>query len=283
MQAIGFYSNTERDKSLVTTAALVRYAVARGCTAYVEDEMLPALAGTGALPAEGRLGERADFIAVLGGDGTILRAAQLAARFDKPLIGFNLGNLGYLTDVEGAEATAALNEVLEGRYTVEKRMMLVVTVDGQAEASPMLALNDVCITRGVRLRMIGCRVHVNDDYIDTYHADGLIVCTPTGSTAYSLSAGGAILKPALEAMAITPVCPHALYARSLIVAADDVVRITTLEEEPSDVTLSLDGQSVCAIGQNATIRVTRAKQCTRILKTNKHGFYDILRAKMLAK
>jgi len=283
MQNIGFIPNIDRDQNLETTKALVRFAVANGHKAYIDDALYPLLANTGATAAEGDLGKCADFFVVLGGDGTILHAAQYAAMHDKPLIGFNLGNLGYLTDVEGTEAEVALGQVLAGHYNTEKRMMLEVSIEGSVTEAPMLALNDVCITRGARSKMIGCRVFVNDDYIDTYHADGLIVCTPTGSTAYNLSAGGPILKPELEAIAITPICPHTLYARASVISAEDVITIQTLANAPEDVTLSLDGHNTRPIGKNATIRVTRSAQYTTILKTNQLGFYDILRTKMLGK
>jgi len=281
MQKIGFSSNATRDRGLLTTRALIQFVLSKGCEAYIDDALYPHLADTGVRPANGSLGICADFIVALGGDGTVLHAAQQAAMHNKPLIGFNLGTLGYLTDASGEDAAQALQTVLDGQYQTEKRMMLEVTIDGFTPEAPLIALNDVCLTRGSRFKMIGCRVSVNDDYIDTYHADGIVVCTPTGSTAYSLSAGGPILKPALEAIALTPICPHALYARSSVVSAEDIITLHTLENASCDAVLSMDGQNICAVGPDTAVRVTRSKLYTTILKTNKLGFYDILRSKML--
>jgi len=282
MQNIGFYPNIDRDRGLAKTRALICYVIAQGRRAYIDDAFYPALADTGVLPAEGTLGAKADCIVVLGGDGTILHAAQLAAVHNKSLIGFNLGNLGYLTDADADGAEAALGKVLAGAYTMEKRMMLNVEIEGFTPDSPLFALNDVCVVRGALSKMVGCRVFVNDDYIDTYHADGVIVCTPTGSTAYSLSAGGPILKPDSDMLAVTPICPHALYARSSVVSAEDSVTIRTVENaEASPMLVSVDGRSICTIGGNTAIRVTRSPLYTTILRTTTLGFYDILRSKML--
>jgi len=283
MQNIGFYPNIDRDCNLAATRALINFVIAHGRTAYVDDAFYPQLRDTGVLPANGKLGEKSDCIVVLGGDGTILHAAQFAAVHNKPLIGFNLGNLGYLTDADAEGAEAALGNVLDGLYKSEKRMMLNVEIEGFTPATPLFALNDVCVVRGALSKMVGCLVFVNDDYIDTYHADGVIVCTPTGSTAYSLSAGGPILKPDSDMLAVTPICPHALYARSSVVSAEDTVTIRTVENTTGDVLVSMDGRSICAVGGNSTIRVTRSTLYTTILRTNILGFYDILRSKMLGK
>jgi len=281
MRKIGFIPNTKHDISFAATRALIQIARAQGAEPFVSDALYPALSDAPVCPANGELGEKVDFFVVLGGDGTVLRAAQYAAPYDKPLIGFNLGNLGYLTDAEGADAALSLQQVLAGSYKPEKRLMLAVEIDGLALSAPLTALNDVCVTRGALSKMIGCHVYVNDDYIDTYHADGLIVCTPTGSTAYNLSAGGPILKPELEAMAITPVCPHKLYAKSSVIPAHDVVVIRMADDAPEDVTVSMDGRNVCTVGKNAIIRVKRSAHDATILRTNELGFYDILRSKML--
>lgn len=281
MKKIGFIPNIERDKELATTKELLLFVKSRGCESFVSQEVYDKIgSGYGAAVSE-NMENDVDFFVVLGGDGTILQAAKTAAVHDIPLIGVNAGNLGYLTDVEKSGAKAALDLLLGGQYKLEKRMMLEAEIEGVKADKPQIALNDVCVARGMPLKQIDLEIYINGSYIDTYSADGIIVCTPTGSTAYNLSAGGPILKPDSEMIAITPICPHMLHARSSVISSEDIIEIRVPENTAKDIIVSLDGQNIELKGNK--IKITRSELYTTIVKTSDLSFYDILRQKMMGK
>ncbi|MDR1914258.1 MAG: NAD(+)/NADH kinase [Clostridiales bacterium] len=253
IKKIGIITNPEKDTNLAFTRELTGWIQDFACEAVIGDNIF----------------EDSDAIFVLGGDGTILRAAGRAAVRRKPLLGVNLGRLGYLTDVDRPDAKRALTALLKGEYRIEKRMMLRI------EDSDLLALNDVCITRSSG-KLIGIQLYINDEFIDEFRADGLIIATPTGSTAYTLSAGGPILKPDVEMIAITAICPHSLSLRPWVVSANDTVRVMA-----SDARLMVDGENIGCLEQKQNIVVCRSEHITEIIKTTTLGFYEILRRKML--
>lgn len=223
-----------------------------------------------------------EFVVVLGGDGTILEASHASAKNDTPLLGINLGTLGFLTDVEISEAETAIAKALEGDYKLESRMMLDVTIFYETgENKTYSALNDVCVARGGLAKVVNLEVHVNNDYLDTYRADGLLVTSSTGSTAYNLSAGGPILKADAKIMAVTPICPHTLYARSIVLDSDDVVTITSLDKFRDDMMVSIDGKTVHFLKEGEHVKITKSVYTTKLIKTNNNGFYDVLREKMV--
>lgn len=281
LKKIGFIPNVERDKDLTTTKELLRFVKTRGCQSFVTKEICDKIGDGYDVTVSEHMEHDVDFFLVLGGDGTILHAAKTAAVHDIPLIGVNVGNLGYLTDVEKSGAKNALDMVFGGQYKLEKRMMLEAETEGCAFGGTQIALNDVCVSHGASLRQIEFEILINGEYIDTYSADGIIVCTPTGSTAYNLSAGGPILRPDSEMIAITPICPHTLHARSSVMSSEDIIEIKTPESMAKDIVISLDGQNIMSTGYN--IKIRRSKFYTTIIKTNKLGFYDILRQKMMGK
>ena len=211
--------------------------------------------------------EQADFWIVLGGDGTMLGAAHKAALLGVPLLGINLGNLGFLTDAEKDDGLRALEDVLEGRYEVEPRLML--------SYAGGLALNDVVVASDGRLSTFS--VYVDGMHMDDIRADGIIVATPTGSTAYNLSAGGPILAPYGEMIAITAICPHSLSVRPWVVPATDEIRIIPTH----DANLLIDGEKCGIISASADIAISRAEVNAKIIKTSATHFYDVLRRKKI--
>ena len=211
----------------------------------------------------------ANFWVVLGGDGTMLRAAQTASKYDIPLIGINLGTVGFLTDVERSEGLHALSQVLDNNYKMEKRLML----DIMSDAGKHTALNDVIIGTTGGLKHFD--ISVNGQHLDTVRCDGVLVATPTGSTAYNLSANGPILIPGGNMFVVTPICPHSLSARPLVVGASDIVTIT-----PHQAThLNVDG-SISA-STSASISIKKAPVYTSIIKTTNVDFHTVLRVKKL--
>ena len=277
---IGFVKNIEKDPTLQETKKMVDFVLKKGCEVYVSEnfsDVHPDVIAT----SSSEMYKSVDFVVVIGGDGTILRVARSAAIFDTPILGINFGTLGYLADVEKINAIDAIEKVLNGDFTIENRMMLEPYVErGCVSHEINLALNEVCITNSVCSRMIKLSVEVNGEYFDTFRADGIIVSTPTGSTAYNLSAGGPILSPHTELMTITHICPHTLYARPFVIDGNDVVRIR-VQSNYNNVQMSCDGQSTVQMKNDDVIIVKKSRYVTRIIKTTNMNFYDILRRKMV--
>ena len=277
---IGFVTNIEKDPTLQETKKMVDFVLKKGCEVYVSEnfsDVHPDVIAT----SSSEMYKSVDFVVVIGGDGTILRVARSAAIFDTPILGINFGTLGYLADVEKINAIDAIEKVLNGDFTIENRMMLEPYVErGCVSHEINLALNQVCITNSVCSRMIKLSVEVNGEYFDTFRADGIIVSTPTGSTAYNLSAGGPILSPHTELMTITHICPHTLYARPFVIDGNDVVRIR-VQSNYNNVQMSCDGQSTVQMKNDDVIIVKKSRYVTRIIKTTNMNFYDILRRKMV--
>ena len=277
---IGFVTNIEKDPTLQETKKMVDFVLKKGCEVYVSEnfsDVHPDVIAT----SSSEMYKSVDFVVVIGGDGTILRVARSAAIFDTPILGINFGTLGYLADVEKINAIDAIEKVLNGDFTIENRMMLEPYVErGCVSHEINLALNEVCITNSVCSRMIKLSVEVNGEYFDTFRADGIIVSTPTGSTAYKLYAGGPILSPHTELMTITHICPHTLYARPFVIDGNDVVRIR-VQSNYNNVQMSCDGQSTVQMKNDDVIIVKKSRYVTRIIKTTNMNFYDILRRKMV--
>ncbi|MDH7576234.1 MAG: NAD(+)/NADH kinase [Bacillota bacterium] len=226
------------------------------------------------------LGEQVDMIISLGGDGTLLGTARRTAGTGVPILGVNMGHLGFLTDLEMPDLFPGLERVLRGDYEIEERMMLAIEV--RREGLPVAryaALNDAAITKGPLSRIIRLETYVGDEYLATYRADGIIVATPTGSTAYSLSAGGPIVSPDLEVMIVTPICPHTLYARPFIVAERQTIRII-FKSNSTDVMLTIDGQLGFPLQKKDQILVRKAEVRTRLVKLRKRTFFEVLRLKL---
>jgi NAD+ kinase len=219
--------------------------------------------------------ERPDLVLSLGGDGTMLRAAQRAHAADAPLLGVNLGLLGYLTEVEKGEAVAALERVLAGDFEMEERMMLACEVDGGS----FVGLNEVLVERAARQRMLHLGVEVGGERLASFDADGLLVATPTGSTAYALSAGGPIVDPKSECLVVVPVNAHMVFSRPFVLSPNEVVEIT-VEQARVEAQLSVDGAQGCAVPAGRPVVVKRHSRRLRLVRLSGPGFLERLRAKL---
>jgi NAD+ kinase len=216
---------------------------------------------------------------VLGGDGTLLNAAR-RLRGRAPLLGVNLGRLGFLTELEIFELYQELPAVLSGRYRLDARLMIEARVWREGRLiDEQTALNDLVITKGPFARLILCALHLNGRPVDTYHADGLIVATPTGSTAYSLSAGGPLVDPALDALVITPVCPHTLYSRSMVVSPREEVTVE-LPGVHHATMLTADGQAGTELRAGDRVEIRRSPERAVLLRRPGWSFYEVLRRKL---
>jgi len=259
---------------------LAAFLVANGHEVVIEAETARSapLSGYACAPPE-TLGTRADVAIVVGGDGTMLSIARRLAPFDVPLIGINQGRLGFLTDIPITQMEPMLAELLGGRYVEERRTLLaaeVVRADGTRDGA--FALNDVVLNRGGGGTMIECAVEIDGRFVYSMRADGIIVATPTGSTAYALSAGGPILDPQVQAFALVPVAPHALTHRPIAVA--DTATIALTLERGRDAALHCDGQAHFALAEGERITVKRAPHAARFLHPEGHDYFAMLREKL---
>jgi NAD+ kinase len=224
-----------------------------------------------------------DMVVVLGGDGTLLSVADCigAAGSGIPMLGVNFGSLGFLTEVTLPELYPSLEAAITDAARVEDRMMLRATTlrRGQPSADH-IALNDVVVTKGARSRMIDLSVSIGDEFVTRVKADGLIVATPTGSTAYNLAAGGPIVQPTLDALLLTPIAPHTLTNRPIVIPASSPVRIQPLMEERDEVFVTFDGQAGFQLQAGDEIRVCRADQVLRLIRPSTRSYFEVLREKL---
>ena len=290
MKTVGLLVNIEKLRGDPEVGRLARDAVALLASRRVDAVVNRESAQTLGLPDLGvpaaDLAARAEMLVVFGGDGTILHAARQAARDGIPILGVNLGGFGFLAEVHDRAVDDALLRVLAGDYRVDERMMLQAqirrdTAAGGREgiARELLALNDIVVTKSGYARLLRIRTDINNDHLATHLADGLIVATPTGSTAYSLSAGGPILHPGLDAIVVTPICAHTLNARAVVLSGDEAV---TIRVEPTGApsVLTVDGQEGEPLEPDDVVRVARAPYRTRLVRLGRTDFYRMLRTKL---
>lgn len=231
------------------------------------------------LPDFKALGRQASLLLVFGGDGTILRVARGLDGSRIPVLGVNAGRLGFLTDVQAHQLDKALQQVWEGRVFLDDRQMIEMTLGSTPRAERLRALNDVTITRVSESRMIELDVRVDGESLTRYRCDGLIISTPTGSTAYSLSAGGPILHPTAKVLALTPVCPHTLSNRSVIVSLDSTVEVTVLTPR-MELIATADGQVQVSLKEGDVLTLRRSRRLLRLLHLEGSSFFDTLRRKL---
>ena len=227
------------------------------------------------------IGKHIDLAVVVGGDGTMLNAARNIAGFKVPMIGVNRGRLGFLTDIAAAHMLADLGRVLDGDFKSEERLLLAAEVvrDGRGVHTSN-AFNDVVVNKGPLARLIEFESYVNDEFVNSVRADGVIVATPTGSTAYALSAGGPILQPTLPAMVLVPICPHTLSDRPLALSSDSRIEIVMTNTGNQGASVTFDGQSNYSLFDHDRIRVQRAATPVILIHPSRRSHFEVLRAKL---
>jgi NAD+ kinase len=278
---IGFLLKRGKPEARQLAADLARLLSERGCVVAALPDDASAISGARQV-TEAELGSAIDALAVLGGDGTFLYGAALVADHGVPIFGVNLGSLGFITPYARTEAASAITDVVDGRAPIEERIRLAVTIhpakpgDGPPTQARS-AVNDAVLTQRSIARLLDLEARLDGAEIATYKADGIIVSTPTGSTAYTLAAGGPILTPEVQAMVLTPICPHTLTNRPLVFPPDSRLRIRNASG--GSVTLTIDGQWVHELALDASIEVKRAPQPLRIYRSPR-GFFGILREKL---
>ena len=275
---IGKYQSPDVAESVLEIAAALR---ARGHAILIEQGTASSIGVVGGFPVAtyDEIGVSADLAVVLGGDGTMLNTARRLAEHDVPLVGVNQGRVGFLTDIGREEAIVRIGEILAGEYVEETRAMLSAEVlRGGDRVYQTLAVNDVVVNRGELGRMIEFDVSIDDDFVYTQRSDGMIITTPTGSTAYALSANGPILHPSIGAIALVPLCPHALTARP--VTLPDRCRIDIKLLPPHDARVHFDGQTRFDARAGDCVRVGRAPHLIRLLHPRGYSYFAMLREKL---
>jgi NAD+ kinase len=279
MKKVGIIANVEKEKIIPYTGSLKKWLEGKGVRVFLEEE----IAAKMGLPAGFRRDDpvmKFDLIAVIGGDGTMLRAARLVAYHNIPIVGINMGTFGYLTEVNLNESRQAFELILKGDYVTEKRMMLDVSIfRGEDLIGSGIVLNDVVINRGNLSRIVELETAIDQQYLTTYKADGLIISTPTGSTAYSLSAGGPIVFPGKELIIVNPICPHTLTNRPIVIPEDANVQMT-LRTKGAGATATLDGQESYRICPGDVMHVKKSKHVTKLVLSPHRSYGEILRSKL---
>ena len=268
MDRFGIITNMDKDSGLKVTNAICDYLTAHHKTWTTDSASF----------------HTADVLLVLGGDGTFLQAARKYVGCGVPFLGINLGTLGFLTAVEKEDIFGALDCLMGDEYETEPRMLLSGSVCHHGRIiAEKIAVNDVVISRTGFSRLVELKLWINDSLVDIYAADGVIISTPTGSTGYNLSAGGPIVYPKNEVMVITPICPHSLTARSIVVSGDEKVTIEIgrrRKTQKEEAIVTYDGQTALRLESTDRVQIQRAALCVNIIQLKKSNFYEILRNKI---
>lgn len=218
-----------------------------------------------------------DIAVVLGGDGTIIRAAKCAALTDVPVCGINLGKIGFLASADVEEFTGLADDLLNGNYKLDKRMILDASINGGANR---LILNDIAVLRGSYPKMINIAMEVDGEHLDTFMADGVVVATPTGSTAYSLSAGGPVAMPTMEMMLVTPVCAYDMQTRSMVLPSEKTLCISLGKDRNFKAEVSFDGNENVLLSNDDTIKISKSEYAAKLINFGSRSFYGVLRKKL---
>ena len=274
IQRVGILANAGKETAARDSLKLGEWLEKRGISVVYEEEIARVVKGVRGVSHE-ELPRLSDMIVVFGGDGTLLKAARIVKGHDVPILGVNLGAFGFMTVVNLHEIFDTMELILGGYSRTSKRMMLDASIDGKS----LSALNDVVINRGNLSRIVNLETFVDDRYLATFKADGLIISTPTGSTAYSLSTGGPIVFPELDSMIITPICPHTLTNRPVVVPPDCVVKVVLTTREKG-ATVTVDGQDSLVMTSGDAVSISKSDAGVRLFTSPERDYMEVLRGKL---
>ena len=278
MCSFGLFASTMKDKNLKVTREIMSFLDKKKVDYFIDYRIADMLDPSKAV----RDYRNIDVLLVLGGDGTMLSAARTAAKYGTKILGLNMGRMGFLIDTELDDFSTALDRVIHGEYVLENRFMLEATIhtkDGVSTDKTSCALNEAAVFQKQSLKLINIEISVNGNFVYNLFCDGVVVSTPTGSTGYSLSAGGPILTPTLDCMLITPVCAHTLKSRSIVISGDDTVRITHKSQE-NNCSLSLDGQVSFDVFPGNYVEVKKTPYKASFIKFVENNFFSLLNHKL---
>jgi len=280
IKRVGLIVNNEKDKDLNITKKLILCLKKRNVEILVSKNIYENLDNLKGIKIFSPPYEDVDMVFSLGGDGTLLSVARMVAVKGIPICGINLGGLGFLTQIGMHELNKYIKLILEGSFQIEDRMMLSgYILRKDKKIKPFYCLNDIVVAKKLFARLIHVETYINDEYVIHYSADGLVVSTSTGSTAYSLSAGGPIIYPSIKTMIITPICPHTLSARALVVSHKSSIKIVVLSKG-KDVMLTVDGQQGIDLEENDIIKIKKSKYKTKLVTFPEKSFFEVLRKKL---
>jgi NAD+ kinase len=275
MKRIGININTTKDKDGKT----IRY-VKDIVSKYIDDTNI--FIFKDAIGLENVKYNDLDIIIALGGDGTILRTSRILNNSNIPILGVNIGNLGFLSSVELLEFENAMEKFIKDDYYIEDRMMLDCTLPYRDEFAVYTALNDIVVSKGTLARIVKYELHIDNKFYTDFTGDGLIISSPTGSTAYSLSAGGPIIYPNLDVIAVTPICPLSLSMRTIVIGGKSEISIS-IKSEHESIFLTLDGQRAIKLNNYEKILVNVSNKKCRLIKFNDYDYFNILRKKIISR
>lgn len=280
MKTIGIKVNRYKPKAFDVAEKMRQELKKRGVTVYFEPDIAAEMGHPELGLSFQQFAEYVEMVFVLGGDGTLLGVARKIARYRLPILGFNLGHLGFLSEAETGDLSKAIDRVLSGDYVIERRLMIEAEVirNGHVIESGV-ALNDIGIAKGSFGRMITCITYMDGVYLDTYSGDGIIVSTPTGSTAYSLACGGPIVYPGIQTLLLTPICSHMLSSRPMVLPSESVIeiKVTAVHKEMG---ITIDGQIGYDLKEGDVVRVKRSKDFALLIKWQDRSFFDVVRQKL---
>lgn len=284
IKRIGVVLKAHQPDALKTMCELVIWLAARGLTLVggpeIEREAIADQTGCAVTEVEPeKLAANVDLVLVLGGDGTMIATSRLVGDTEVPVLGINFGGLGYLAEFRIEELYTALESILSGNYRLDKRVMLSVELPGEAHQANHRVLNDVVINKSALARIIEIEAYLNGQFVNSFRADGLIVSTPTGSTAYNLSAGGPVIFPSMNAIVITPICPFTLSNRPIVVPDDAVIELC-LKTDKEDVALTLDGQVGFPLKVDDRVVIRKSKTTFNLVQPMNRNYFDVLRDKL---
>lgn len=281
VQSVGILANTHRDNAVQCVGSLLKLLNSYGVTIAVNADLCEALGATDHLGSDEEIG-RSDLVIALGGDGTLLSANRLASPHDTPILGIHAGgpaSFGFLTETTPAGALTAVSAVLEGRYGLDERLMVCCEVLREGRTVERFhGLNELVIR--AHTRMLKMRVTVNETFIATYAADGIIVATPTGSTAYNLAAGGPLVNPSVQTILLTPICPHTLNVRSLLTGVEDAILVELTAESRDMTHLTVDGQLARQVEPGDCILFRRSEHRGRFISLDGANFYQKVQTRL---
>ncbi|MFZ1082780.1 MAG: NAD(+)/NADH kinase [Candidatus Kryptoniota bacterium] len=284
--SIGILGNIAKSSTCETAFALIRILEERKVKFSVQSEIAGQMktrcnydAKKVALQSS-EIPACSDIIVSLGGDGTILRTAKMVGELDKPILGVNLGKLGFLAELNFDELRNSIDELFKGKFNLEQRTVLKSSFRQDGKTATIFALNDIVIDKAGSSRMIDLETYVDSEYLITYRADGIVLSTPTGSTGYSLSTGGPIISPESRVIAISPISPHTLTARPVIVPDNSEIRIV-VHSNSKQVMVTADGQTSNLLSQPAEFNVSLAAHRIKLLRKSENGFFNLLRTKLM--
>ncbi|PNU19509.1 NAD(+) kinase [Geothermobacter hydrogeniphilus] len=279
MKRIGIYAKRNHPDAVQLARDVCHHLRQRKVEVYLDEPLAKDMGESQGYPG-GSIPALVDLVIVLGGDGTLISVARLVGEMRVPILGVNLGRLGFLTEITRDELFPVLDRVIRGDFDVSNRLMLEAVVRrGDKVAGRFRMLNDVVINKGALARIIDMETSVNEDYLTTFRADGLIIATPTGTTAYNLAAGGPIIYPGIHCLVVTPICPHMLTNRPIIVSDEALVRVE-VKFQDEEVMLTADGQVGMPLVGGDVVEVRKSPHTTLLIKSPHRDYFEVLRAKL---